>query len=133
MQQMYVKNNNSTTGIAFELFKSNICQRVCRNGQIAFIKETILSDTIENYWEKKDYLAAFYLLAMLDYLSRLNEIPLYNKYNHIRKYKMENRIYPLSVLTLENLRGIPKDELVKDAIPEFLKFNIVEGDVFNVK
>ena len=70
---------------------------------------------------------------MVDYLSRINKIPLYSKYDNIRQYQMEDRIYPLSIIISAKIENKDKDAFISDAIPEFLRFNIVEGDVFNVK
>ena len=71
---------------------------------------------------------------MLDYISRLNEIPICTQYNDIRNMKLKKIIYPSSVLMAS--RVIKNDNLMQEAIaeaiPEFLNFNIVESDVRNV-
>lgn len=117
----------------FEVFKGNVYNRIKEYGQIGFIKKILLSDNIEEYWNNGNSLYALYLLAMVDYLSRINKIPLYSKYDNIRQYQMEDRIYPLSIIISAKIENKDKDEFISDAIPEFLRFNIVEGDVFNVK
>lgn len=61
--------------IPFELFKSNVCHRVKDRGDIPFIVETLKSNEIRNYYDKEQYPQAFYLLAMVDYLSRENNCP----------------------------------------------------------
>ena len=68
-----------------------------QQGAFAFIRNVLLSGVVERYWDDGNYLNAFYLVAMVDYLSRLNDIPLYTKYNEIRHYQMEKRIFPLSI------------------------------------
>ena len=55
--------------ISFELFKSNICHRIKDSGDIAFIIETLKSNKIRQYYDKKQYPQAFYLLAVVDYPS----------------------------------------------------------------
>ena len=117
----------------FEVFKGNVYNRIKEYGQIGFIKKILLSDNIEEYWNNGNSLYALYLLAMVDYLSRINKIPLYSKYDNIRQYQMEDRIYPLSIIISAKIENKDKDAFISDAIPEFLRFNIVEGDVFNVK
>lgn len=75
---------------------------------------------------------AFYLLAMLDYLSKRNDLPKCKDYEGIRRYKLEKTIYPADTELSEKLFG--KDahkEALEHAIPEFLDFNIVECEVLN--
>lgn len=116
----------------FEVFKGNVCNAVKQQGAFAFIKNILLSGVVERYWDEENYLYAFYLVAMVDYLSRLNDIPLYTKYNEIRHYRMEKRIFPLSISIEATAMKKDPDDMIDDAIPEFLRFNIVEGDIFNV-
>ena len=117
--------------ISFELFKSNICHRIKDSGDIAFIIETLKSNKIRQYYDKKQYPQAFYLLAMVDYLSREHRLPLYNAYNDMRKQKLADPIYPQSILALAKVMeddSILSDSLEK-AIPEFRRFNIAENEV----
>lgn len=116
----------------FEVFKGNVCNAVKQQGAFAFIKNILLSGVVERYWNEENYLHAFYLVAMVDYLSRLNDISLYTKYNEIRHYQMEKRIFPLSISIEATAMKKDPDDMIDDAIPEFLRFNIVEGDIFNV-
>ncbi len=120
--------------IPFELFKSNVCHRVKDDGDIPFIVETLKSGDIQNYYDKKQYPQAFYLLAMVDYLSRENDLPLCNAYSDMRKQKLANPIYPESVLVMAKI--MEDDSVIADSleksIPEFRKFNIAESEVRNV-
>lgn len=85
---------------AFELFKSNVCHRVKELGDIDFLIETLEKDDIRKYYKKKWYPECFYLLAMLDYLSRENNIPPCEDYNDLRKLKLKSVLYPSGVLSL---------------------------------
>lgn len=116
----------------FEIFKGNVKHSVKYDGQEKFIRQILLSNEIERFWNDGLCLYSLYLLAMVDYLSKLNQIPLYNKYEYLRHYKMDEKIYPMSLIVFSELEKVDKDELASDAIPEFLKYNIVEGDIFNV-
>ena len=92
------------------------------------------ANDIGRYYRLKKYAEAFYLLAMLDYLSRENEIPLCNEYDDIRRGKLAEPLFPDGVIALANATG---DESVKqryyeEAIPEFKQFNIIENEVRNV-
>ena len=119
---------------SFEIFKSNICHRVKDMGDIPFVIDLLQSNQIRKLYEKKWYPEALYLLAMLDYLSRENNIPICKNYNDIRASKLKQRIYPSSVMILCKAlhSDAPKEECIRLAIPEFLRFNIVESEVRNV-
>ena len=76
----------------------------------------------------------FYLLAMLDYVSRINGIPLYSKYDNLRCMKLQTVVYPSGIIIESVLfpEKPVKANAYNSAIPEFKKFNIVESDVRNV-
>lgn len=119
---------------SFEIFKSNICHRVKDMGDIPFVIDLLQSNQIRKLYEKKWYPEALYLLAMLDYLSRENHIPICKNYNDIRAAKLQQLVYPPSVIIMcKALKSdAPKEECIRMAIPEFLRFNIVESEVRNV-
>ena len=73
-------------------------------------------------------------LAMVDYLSRENDLPLCDEYSDLRSAKLQKMIFPSGVLALCAAWGNdqPKSESLRDAIPEFLRHNIVEAEVRNV-
>ena len=118
----------------FEIFKSNVCHKAKDNGDFDFIISVLESDDIRRYWSKKWYPEAFYLLAMIDYLSRENEVPLCNKYDDIRSQSLKTPLYPKDILMAAKLSPTPdrREECRKRAIPEFIRFNIVESEVRNV-
>lgn len=119
---------------AFETFKSNICHHVKDMGDIDFMLDLLESDEIRTLYNKNWYPEAMYLLAMLDYLSRENDIPLCTRYNDIRCQKLEKPLYPTGVILTSEV--IHSDEPIRkaerDAIPEFKRFNIIENEVRNV-
>ena len=119
---------------SFEIFKSNTCHHVKDMGDLDFIVVVLESDEVRKLYNKHWYPEALYLLAMLDYLSRINEIPFCSKYNDLRMRKLEKPIYPVGVLL--NSEVLKSDEPLriaeKEAIPEFRRFNIIESDVRNV-
>lgn len=119
---------------SFELFKSNVCHRLKELGDIDFIIETLESNDIREYYDRKWYPESFYLLAMLDYISRINNIPLCNKYNDLRLHSLSETIYPSSIIAISAVSGsnYSKEKAIKEAIPEFMRFNIVENDVRNI-
>ena len=119
---------------SFEVFKSNVCHLVKAKGDIDFLIDTLTTDEVRTLYDRKWYAEAFYLLAMLDYLSRENNVPLCTKYNDIRTQKLQETIYPAGVVLSDTAAKTDKyrRECMKNAIPEFLHFNIVESEVRNV-
>ena len=119
---------------SFELFKSNVCHTLKEQGDLAFIIHALETDNIRKYYNRKWYRESLYLLAMLDYLCRINDVPLCNRYDDIRRCKLEETIYPTGVIVLcaaaKNDRA--KEQALKEAIPEFRRFNIIESEVRNV-
>lgn len=119
---------------SFEVFKSNICHLVKYNGEIEFIKEVLCSKKIQQLYQKEWYAECLYLLAMVDYLSRKNDIPLYNGFDELRHCKLKQVVFPSSIM-MRYL--VTKDERIlkesyDNSIPEFKRFNIVENEVENV-
>ena len=119
---------------SFETFKSNTCHHVKDIGDIDFIIETLEADEIRKLYERSWYREALYLLAMVDYLSRINDLPLCKNYNDIRAQKLERPYFPAGVIVSYAATGDEriKEKALANAIPEFLRFNIVEGEVRNV-
>lgn len=120
--------------ISFELFKSNVCHQIKEQGEIDFVIQTLEQDYIRSYFEQQWYLESLYLLAMLDYICRVNGIPLCEEYNDLRQCRLQETVYPTSILSMAIASG---SEQVKEvarntAIPEFMRFNIVESEVLNV-
>ena len=115
---------------AFEIFKSSTCHAVKEMGNKEFINEIVNKEYIEDYWDNKNRLCACYLLAMIDYLCRLENLPLIEKFDCIRWYRLPKLVYPYS-FNFANNPNMIKNALAQ-AIPEFYKHGIVEGDIFNV-
>ncbi len=119
---------------SFEVFKSNICHLVKDKGDIDFVLDILTTDEIRTLYDRKWYAESLYLLAMVDYLSRENEVPLCTKYDDIRRCKMQETLYPASVVIMDTALNTnsQRQESLRNAIPEFLRFNIVECEVRNV-
>ena len=119
---------------SFETYKSNICHYVKDMGDLDFIIDTLENDKIRKLFDKKWYPEALYLLAMVDYLSRENDLPLALEYNDIRRAKLEKPIYPAGILIMcaMSKSDQPKIDSWNEAIPEFKRFNIVEAEIRNV-
>lgn len=118
----------------FEIFKSTICHRLKDMGDIDFIIHTLTSGEIRTFYERQWYPECLYLLAMLDHISKLNDIPLCSGFNDLRRRKLSRVIYPRDVLLLCALyhNDDAKKQAEEDAIPEFRQYNIIESDIRNV-
>lgn len=127
------------TNAEFETFKDNV-KHYIKGDQCDFLYKILSEDTIDKYIEENNYLCALYLLSMVDYISRLNNIPLCNKYEHLRKFRYENPVYPLSIILDSRLKNLSEEQVLEEMIKrdpknqpirEFARHNIIEGDVFN--
>ena len=119
---------------AFETFKSNVCHSLKDMGDLDFLINTLETGKVRELYEREWYAESLYLLAMADYLSRENGFPLCAEYDDIRHAKLRRLIYPAGVLAMCAAWGsdAPKSESLREAIPEFLRHNIVEAEVRNV-
>lgn len=119
---------------SFENFKSTICHRVKEMGDLDFIYVTLEKNDIRVYRDREWYPECLYLLGMLDYLSNLNDIPLCDEYEDLRHCKLEKPIFPSSIIALSvaTKNNDVLEKAVRDAIPEFKRFNIIESEIRNV-
>ena len=119
---------------SFENFKSTLCHQLKTAGDLSFIINTLEKGDIRRYYQWKWYPECLYLLAMLDYVSRINHVPLCKDYDDLRSLKLREPIYPLSIRAYA--AATHSDEILKrsvcDAIPEFIRFNIVENEIRDV-
>lgn len=127
-----MKESTVKTRTEFEVFKGNVKVFIKEYGPLGFIEKILLSNDIEKYWQSDNKLYAIYLLAMTDYLCKETNLPLCTKYNYLRVYKFKERVYPLSIILEAKMDNGNIDDYISDAIPEFLEYNIVEGDIYNV-
>jgi len=119
---------------SFDVFKSNVCHQVKDMGDLDFIMDVLQSDVIRRYYQKQWMAECLYLLAMVDYLSRLHDLPLYSAYDDLRSKRLAKPLYPMSVVMADALSQttVHAERSYQAAIPEFLRFNIVESEIRNV-
>ena len=116
----------------FDLFKSDTLQRLKREKEEDFIKRMATTDVINNYYQNKKYKEALYLLALLDYLSKKNSLPLLKQYDYLRDYKLDKVYVSKSLYLLLAYKSTTVTSIYKECIKEFLKYNIVEAEIDNV-
>ncbi|MBE5846745.1 MAG: helix-turn-helix transcriptional regulator [Lachnospiraceae bacterium] len=124
--------------IPFELFKSNVCHRLKREGDIDFLINTITDNVVLKYYELEWYPECFYMLAMIDYLSKLNDVPLIKEYDLVRQHQLENPLFPTDIYLTSIMIADDREresflnKAYQSSIPDFLEYNIVEKDVRDV-
>jgi transcriptional regulator with XRE-family HTH domain len=120
--------------LEFETFKGNACHLLKSSGDIDFVVSVLEEGTVRRYWALGWYPEAFYMLAMVDYLSRIHGLPLCGDYEDIRQMKLDEPIYPKDVRLVEKLSpGMYMDNMLREKpIPEFERFGIIETDLRNV-
>ena len=106
----------------FQTFRNNLHHRI-KSNELQCILEIIESDDVSTYMRHEDYLKALYLVATVDYISRKNDIPLCDKYSGVRRIRLEQPYYvgDSSLFSWEK----------RECIDEFLRFNIIEGDLYD--
>lgn len=119
---------------SFEWFRSEVCHKLKFLGDKEFVIKLVEEDYISVFWKMEWYAESLYLLALLDILSKKYNAPLCTRYNYYRTQKLKNILYPLDILIKEELTPEIKwkEEILKDCNPEFLKYNIVEGGIYDV-
>jgi transcriptional regulator with XRE-family HTH domain len=128
-------NEKPNDTLDFDIFRSEECHLVKSLGDISYLSTLYQSRRIDQFWEEKQYRRAFYLLGMADYLSRIHSLSPSKEYEFLRTKSLKEAAYPNDVLLMARLKrsNQPLKEARKQAIPEFLKFNIIEGDIRNVQ
>ena len=127
--QMHVPKRTS-----FETFKSQVRHEVKQLGDINFINEVSRENTITKYWHWGWLYEAFFLLGMVDYLSRIHNIKNDDRYDEYRKYKLPEIVYPMDIQIAAKM-GASLDirrRAIKESIPEFMRYNIVEKEIEDV-
>lgn len=137
MEQLYFESEEKKFNYQkFDMFKSNVCHMVKNFGELGFIEKSLTEDFTGHYWNLKQYPQAYYMLAMTDFLSERNGVPLYINYHDHRLQKLNEMIFPYSAILEIAMNPQRKEEIqnryIEHAEPAFLKYGIVEGDVFNV-
>ncbi len=115
----------------FSNFCSEMCHRLKNFGDLPFINKVDREQWIRDYYERGWYEEALYLLAMIDYLCRVNSLPLREGYEELRESKLDKPVYAIGTIALSKIYGSdePYRKAEENAIPEFKRFNIMEGEI----
>lgn len=119
--------------VDFRYFRNNVLSALKREGSQRFIQQVIKKKEIDYYYKNNGKEYAFYLLALIDYLCRINKNPIYDiRYNELRKEKLKKPFFVGSDLISFTSIDDAEKKLGIVVIDEFKRFNLIEGDVFNV-
>ena len=119
--------------LKFRYFRNNTLHELKEYGIDIFVDKVIREKIIDQYYKNDGLSYSYYLLALIDYLCRITNKPIYtNRYNNLRKERLEKAFFvggdSLHFDTIEEA----EERLKIKVIPEFARFNIIEEDVFNV-
>lgn len=106
----------------FQTFRNKVHHELKDKGEIDTLLDILESRRIDYYLLHEDTLKAMYLLSLLDYLSKENQVPLCQEYAEFRKKSLKEPYY---VGDKFNRREY------KNCIQEFVKHNIYEGDLYD--
>lgn len=106
----------------FQTFRNNLHHEIKKN-DLQTVLGIIENEDIEYYQFHNDFVKMLYLVATVDYISKKYDIPLCDKYNQFRNMKLEEPFY----VGDSYLMNIGK----ASSIPEFAKYNIIEGDLYD--
>jgi len=133
--EILINTNSNSINLSiqpdFEAFRSNVKQAINDNNPYNFIKYVHKENSIRKLYDEDFYSEAFYLLATIDYLSRIYNIPIFTEFNDLRKYKLQDRLYPASVINMANVNRESNilEQSFKNSILEFKRFNIIENEI----
>jgi transcriptional regulator with XRE-family HTH domain len=118
----------------FSWFRSEVCHRIKFLGEQKFAVSLVEQDYIAKLWDVEWYAESLYLLATLDIISKKYNAPLCTRYDYHRKQKLKNILYPSDIIIKDKLMPEMKlkEKILQECNPEFLKYNIVEGELDDV-
>jgi hypothetical protein len=130
-----VQKKEEAKPLDFDVFRSNICHILKTQGDKEFVMKVEQSGEIQKLIKEPKLAQGLYILALVDYLSRINGLPLNKEYERFRKLKLLDPIYPVGILIYSKVLKNPQtlEEAKKNAIPEFKRFNIMEGNIRDVE
>ena len=118
---------------SFDLFKSNICHELAALDYKEFLKKHFTNNTVTKLFDNNELLESLYLLSMIDYLCLSHNLPIVKEYNDIREYKIDKLYVSKSIYLLLKTKSIKISDIYNDSIDVFLRHNIAEANIYDVK
>lgn len=119
-------------GVPWEAYKSRIQHMLKWMGDREFIRDAVKNIVPAYYFMRGHAAECLYLVAMVDYVCRENGISPFEGFEPFRKMKFAEPIYPADAIMAQTLGIEIGREIEENAIPEFVRHNIIEGDVRDV-
>lgn len=117
----------------FEIFRCNTLHLLKSNDEKEFLYRLLSERTIDYYFRIHCHAKCLYLLALVDFLCDKYDIDKITNYEFLRTLKLPEPLVSDDLLILK--RTLTKEnynKMIEAAMPEFLKYNIVEDDLYNV-
>lgn len=106
----------------FQTFRNKVHHKLKCNDEIDIMLEILEKHRIDYYLLHQDMLKAMYLLSLLDYLSKKNQVPLCQEYSELRSQSLSDPYYVGDRIETHRY---------ENCIQEFAKHNIYEGDLYD--
>ena len=112
---------------------SRICHEVKTKGKESFIEWIESSDIVDECYKAKDVYAALYYISMYEYLCNELNHKATKRFKTYYSMKLTERVFQPDVYLLDRLHNntAASEDALRKAIPEFLKHNIVETEVYD--
>jgi len=125
-----ILNDRSTS---FQTFRNELHHRIKMNGDINTVITIIRNNYIPLYYETGRYVEALYLLSYVDYILQQYHSPVPAEYRDYRTKKLDKPFFIGDCTMIDRAlhTDCNKEKLLSRAIPEFLKHNIVEVDLYD--
>lgn len=130
---LFAKLQNPKDELRFAYFRSNILHDLKRKGDIPFVQHVLKTKIIDREYKCGCLERALYLLALIEYLNRVNgNVMTITRYKNLKKLKLDSVLFPGSELISFSSVEEANRRIGIKCISEFAKYNIIEESVRNV-
>ena len=113
----------------FDLFKSNVAHELHSIKYKEFLRRYLTNNDIEDFFNNKKQKEAIYLVALIDHLCLIHNLPVPTKYNKIRNFKLNSFCVSESLYRLMQTKQVLFSNIFKESIPSFRNHNIIEVEI----
>ena len=114
--------DNLLRGEPFQSFRDNLHHQYVKWGSLQFLIHYLERNEVARLWKNGQSIRALYLLAMLDTICENEELPFAAEYDDLRSYSLEAPFFVGdSVFNIDLAK--------QNALPQFIKYNIIEGSI----
>lgn len=115
-------------------YTSELCHMLKRMGDYEFIKRILNYIDLNELLQSGRKKHALYTVAMIDYVSKENHLPVKAELAEYRCMKMDSISFSSGVETYTRIthKSDLKDRALQTALDEFLVYNIVESSIRDV-